>query len=162
MQAHSTLFLLRRLVLPLRKEKANDSNLQSNRYERAAVSGRSNEIRYLGLRLTTFVLVRCRHIIGETLAEAAQIGWQESSGILISAISRFESWRPSQAVRSLRGVLAAQNFARHSRELAWPRAVCRATIKVRGEFAVGTTVTGRPPHRSERARFRHSAPTSGG
>jgi hypothetical protein len=28
-------------------------------------------------------------------------------------------------------------------------------------FAVGTAVAGRPPHRSERAPFGHSAPTSG-
>jgi transposase len=28
-------------------------------------------------------------------------------------------------------------------------------------FAVGTPIAGRPPHRSERARFRHSAPTLG-
>ena len=28
-------------------------------------------------------------------------------------------------------------------------------------IAVGTPITGRPPHRTERARFGHSAPTSG-
>ena len=28
-------------------------------------------------------------------------------------------------------------------------------------FAVGTSITGRPPHRSERAQFGHSAPTLG-
>jgi hypothetical protein len=28
-------------------------------------------------------------------------------------------------------------------------------------FAVGTLIAERPPHRSERARFRHSAPTLG-
>src|SRR5271166_3476482 len=30
-----------------------------------------------------------------------------------------------------------------------------------GAFAVGTSIAGRPPHRSERAQFGHSAPTSG-
>jgi hypothetical protein len=29
------------------------------------------------------------------------------------------------------------------------------------QIAVGTPITERPPHRSERARFGHSAPTSG-
>jgi hypothetical protein len=28
-------------------------------------------------------------------------------------------------------------------------------------FAVGTRIAARPPHRSERAQFRHSAPTLG-
>jgi hypothetical protein len=28
-------------------------------------------------------------------------------------------------------------------------------------IAVGTPIAGRPPHRTERARFRHSAPTLG-
>ena len=28
-------------------------------------------------------------------------------------------------------------------------------------FAVGTSIAGRPPHRSGRARFEHPAPTSG-
>jgi hypothetical protein len=37
-----------------------------------------------------------------------------------------------------------------------------ADVEVRfGAFAVGTAVAGRPPHRSERARFGHSAPTLG-
>jgi hypothetical protein len=31
----------------------------------------------------------------------------------------------------------------------------------RGSFAVGTSIAGRPPHRSGRARFEHPAPTSG-
>ena len=30
-----------------------------------------------------------------------------------------------------------------------------------GTIAVGTVIADRPPHRSERAQFRHSAPTSG-
>jgi len=33
---------------------------------------------------------------------------------------------------------------------------------LQGTFAVGMPVTGHPPRRSERARFRHSAPTLGG
>jgi hypothetical protein len=32
---------------------------------------------------------------------------------------------------------------------------------VRPKFAVGTSIAGRPPHRSGRARFEHPAPTSG-
>ena len=32
---------------------------------------------------------------------------------------------------------------------------------VAAQIAVGTPITGRPPHRSERAQLRHSAPTSG-
>jgi outer membrane protein OmpA-like peptidoglycan-associated protein len=33
--------------------------------------------------------------------------------------------------------------------------------RLKNLFAVGTPVSGRPPHRSERAEFPHSAPTSG-
>jgi hypothetical protein len=35
------------------------------------------------------------------------------------------------------------------------------TIAEDTQIAVGTPITGRPPHRSERAQLRHSAPTSG-
>ncbi len=35
------------------------------------------------------------------------------------------------------------------------------TVDFREAFAVGTPIAGRPPHRSEQARFWHSAPTLG-
>jgi hypothetical protein len=50
-----------------------------------------------------------------------------------------------------------------SQRLHIPRSL-RLVYDVRGAhplIAVGTSVTGRPPHRSRRAQFTHRAPTSG-
>jgi hypothetical protein len=52
------------------------------------------------------------------------------------------------AVQHHEGLISKSALSRHSP----PFAVL---------FAVGTPVSGRPPHRSERAEFPHSAPTSG-
>lgn len=45
----------------------------------------------------------------------------------------------------------------------WPRNRCNwcGRSATHAVFAVGTRITARPPHRSVRARFRHTAPTSG-
>jgi len=54
--------------MPFQNAETKEMNLQSDRYERDAASGRSNEIRYLSVHSRMFVLVWCRDIIGETLA----------------------------------------------------------------------------------------------
>jgi hypothetical protein len=42
------------------------------------------------------------------------------------------------------------------------RRMITVTLAETDEFAVGMRIAAHPPHRSERAQFRHSAPTSGG
>ena len=58
------------------------------------------------------------------------------------------------------------NFV-HAEKLSFKKRMARFVCKgfVRGDlislFAVETLISGCPPHRSERAQFGHSAPTSG-
>jgi len=49
-----------------------------------------------------------------------------------------------------------------ARGTGWPRNRCNwcGRSATHAVFAVGTRITARPPHRSVRARFRHTAPTS--
>jgi len=80
-------------------------------------------------------------------------------------------WRFDYSLNGRRNTLSLGTYpstglslARNLRPEIWPRRVelpNRVFQQNRPRIAVGMRVTGHPPHRSERARFEHSAPTLG-
>jgi len=73
---------------------------------------------------------------------------------VVLASSLPSSWSNAVGMRSR---VAAVGNAAAQRRVAHGRNRCAAGASI----AVGTPITGRPPHRSVRARFGHTAPTLG-